>query len=388
MTKPCRANRASFLRTCAIVFFSLALLYPLYGCREKESRKISEIPEQSEIQETENGGNKESFPLSPEELAELGSATEKFSDTFHDTEDTETEAAPTPSSTSNVTEEVREQYTRLPDIDFVPKIIDKKNEGERYELRYRFEPNTNLRWNVSHRVWKKVLMSGHESEIETVSQIVRRWHIDGEEPDASSENRTVTYFIDEMILDQQESGKDPIRYDSRVDEEVPPEISIFGTEKAVGKELSRFKIDPFGMMTEKEKMMEEYGGNPKDSRVLFPFPSEPVAVGETWTLPYTIFLQNRDKTVKTVNAILKFTLTQVAGDLAVIEVHTVPTSIIGDPYLEAQLAERLFDGTCRFDIAGGKAVKTEIEFSRAVPEAYGTATFLDYRCRITEELQR
>ena len=33
----------------------------------------------------------------------------------------------------------------------------------------------------------------------------------------------------------------------------------------------------------------------------------------------------------------------------------------------------------------GKAVKTEIEFSRSVPEAYGTATFLDYRCRITEE---
>ncbi|MBO7708706.1 MAG: hypothetical protein J6S42_08515, partial [Thermoguttaceae bacterium] len=382
-------------RRCGTFFLAalLALVPLFYGCGWKKTSSEPEIPEKnlsesSPPSETSPESGSEIPSLSAEDLSDLGNATDRFAELFQDSAEQEKDegAAPAAHSLGAVSTEAQEEYTRLPDILFTPQIIDKKeDDSQRYLLRYRFEPDSDQRWNVAHRVRKKVLMSGLETEIETVSQIVRRWHIEPHSADLPADLETVTYFIDEMILDQQETGKDPIRYDSRVDDEVPAEISVFGTEKAVGQEISRFKIDQFGMMTEKEKMIQEYGGSPKDSRLLFPFPEEPVAVGETWTLPYTIFLQNRDKTVKTINAILKFTLTNVAGDLAVIEVRTVPTSIIGDPYLEGQLAERLFTGSCRLDMKSGKAIKTEVEFSRSVPEAYGTATFLDYRCRITEE---
>ena len=379
-----------FRRRGGLLLAALVCLIPFYGCGWKKTPPENEnagpgVPAAVPAPEAPS----DPVPLSAEDLSELGSATDRFTEVFQDSDGNEkkTGSETTARSGESVPQETQEEYTRLPDILFAPQIVDKKTDQDqqRYLLRYRFEPESDQRWNVAHRVHKKVLMSGLETEIETVSQIVRRWHVEPHSPDLAADVETVTYFIDEMILDQQETGKDPIRYDSRVDDEVPPEISVFGTEKAVGQEISRFKIDQLGMMTEKEKMMQEYGGSPKDSRVLFPFPDEPVAVGETWTLPYTIFLQNRDKTVKTINAVLKFTLTDVAGDLAVIEVRTVPTSLIGDPYLEGQLAERLFTGSCRLDMKSGKAVKTEIEFSRSVPEAYGTATFLDYRCRITEE---
>ena len=370
-------------RESASVFLLVLLLSLLYGCDWGKSPTDGENPT-APVGAT--GGESAPLSLSADDLSELGGATERFSDLFHESESESDAPDDSPREPINVDPQAEEDYTRLPDILFTPQIVERQEENaERYLLRYRFEPESDQRWNVSHRVWKKVLMSGLETEIETVSRIVRRWHVEPHAPDLSEDVETVTYTIDEMILDQQETGKDPIRYDSRVDDEVPAEISVFGTEKAVGQELSRFKIDRLGMMTEKELMMRQYGGNPKDSRVLFPFPDEPVAVGETWTLPYTIFLQNRDKTVKTINAVIKFTLTGVSGDLAVIEVRTIPTSIIGDPYLEGQLAERLFTGSCRFDMKSGRAVKTEIEFARSVPEAYGTATFLDYRCKITEE---
>ncbi|MBR2694996.1 MAG: hypothetical protein IKE69_12375 [Thermoguttaceae bacterium] len=365
------------------VLLAILLLSSLYGCGGEKSPNVAENSPPSA--ETPNGAPAP-LSLSADDLSDLGGATERFSDLFNDSEPESDAPQDAPRDLENVDPQAREEYTRLPDILFTPQIVEHQEDGaERYLLRYRFAPESDQKWNVSHRVWKKVLMSGLETEIETVSRIVRRWHVEPHAADLPEDVETVTYTIDEMILDQQETGKDPIRYDSRVDDEVPAEISVFGTEKAVGRELSRFKIDRLGMMTDKEKMMREYGGNAKDSRVLFPFPDEAVAVGETWTLPYTIFLQNRDKTVKTINAVIKFTLTGVSGDLAVIEVRTVPTSLIGDPYLEGQLAERLFTGTCRFDMAGGRAVKTEIEFARSVPEAYGTATFLDYRCKITEE---
>ena len=377
---------ASFPRRNRAALFLLILLPSiLYGCGWKKSPDGGENSRPAPAAETRDA-NPAPISLSADDLSDIGGATERFSELFTDSDPDAEPAQAAARELENVDPQAQEEYTRLPDILFTPRIVEKQVDGvPRYLLRYRFEPESDQRWNVSHRVWKKVLMSGLETEIETVSRIVRRWHVEPHAADLADDVETVTYYIDEMILDQQETGKDPIRYDSRVDEEVPAEISVFGTEKAVGRELSRFKIDRLGMMTEKEKMMQEYGGNAKDSRVLFPFPDDPVAVGETWTLPYTIFLQNRDKTVKTINAVIKFTLTDVAGDLAVIAVHTVPTSIIGDPYLEGQLAERLFSGSCRFDMAGGRAVKTEIEFARSVPEAYGTATNLDYRCRITEE---
>ena len=372
-------------RKGASVLLGILLLSLLYGCGWKKSPTDEKNPPAP----AETPSAEPAPPaLSPEDLSDLGGATERFSNLFRESE-SESDApddAPPARGLENVDPQAQEDYTRLPDILFSPQIVRRQEDGAmRYLLRYKFEPESDQRWNVSHRVWKKVLMSGLETEIETVSRIVRRWHVEPHAADLPEDVETVTYTIDEMVLDQQETGKDPIRYDSRVDDEVPIEISVFGTEKAVGQELSRFKIDRLGMMTEKEKMMREYGGNPKDSRVLFPFPDEPVAVGEAWTLPYTIFLQNRDKTVKTINAVIKFTLANVAGNLAVIEVQTIPTSIIGDPYLEGQLAERLFTGSCRFDMESGRAVKTEIEFTRSVPEAYGTATFLDYRCKITEE---
>ena len=390
----------------------LVLLAVLAGCRPEDPGKATAPVRTEQVSRTgESDGSRSPAPftISEEDLSDLGAATDKFTQTFSD--DLPSSAPGTAEKggrldKTTVSEEVREKYSHLPDISFAPQIIDRKgDEGvERHLLRYRFEPNTDLRWSVQHRVRKKVLMAGHESEIETVSQIVRRWHIDvsaeggieGGEVDAGeaaslestddgNTQSIISYFIDQMILDQQETGKEPVRYDSRTDEEVPLEIAAFGTEKAVGQEITRFKIDSFGMMTDKEQMVREFGGNPRDSRVLFPFPAEPVAVGESWTLPYTIFLRNRDKTIKTVNSIMKFTLEDIIGGLATIGVQTIPTSLIGDPYLEGQLAERVFTGSCRFDMVRGKTVRTEIEFSRTVPEAYGSATFLDYKCRIVEE---
>ena len=297
------------------------------------------------------------------------------------------EGGATPASAAP--EEVQKRLTRRSDVEFAPKIVEGvAGDVPRYLLRYRFDPDSETRWNVAHRLWKETSYGGVTRKIETVSKIVRRWKFGAAEPSGEKEKLPCVYFIDSMDLQQREEGKEPILYNSATDETVPEEFAQFGTEKMIGVELESFVVDPFGMMTEKRKKTEGFHGEENNSRVLVPFPEEPVAVGESWTLPYTLFLQNRDKSVKTLEGVKKYTLENVTGSLATIRFRTTLLSIVDDPFLEGQLAEKLFSATARFDREQGVMVKTEQEFKRTVPGAFGEGTILDYRCRITEELVR
>ena len=188
-----------------------------------------------------------------------------------------------------------------------------------------------------------------------------------------------------MNLQQMEEGAEPVRYDSQTGEPMPKEFAAFGTDKTIGVVLERFRIDSAGLMTEKVKRVKEFRGQEQNSRVPVPFPDEPVAVGDTWTLPYTIFLETKDHEVKTVKGLQKFTLENVTGPLATIRFRAVLLTVVGDPFLEAQLAEKLFTATARFDMEAGRMVKTQMEFDRTVPNAFGEGTLLVYRCRLTEE---
>lgn len=399
-----------------VCLFCLPVLF--YGCSSEKVEKISEkstdsaaaaasVSEESESSafseipavktDAETGANSEppSVPEgnTSEEAPNLENLTEVINQFVGETGETEgsEENADlgTKKSGAEPPEEVKNRLTRRSDVEFVPKIVDGIAEDTpRYTLRYQFDPDSETRWNVSHRLWKETSYGGMTRNIETVSKIVRRWKIGRPDPADELERYPGAYFIDSMNLQQREEGAEPILYDSQTDETVPAEFAQFGTEKMIGVELENFRVDPYGLMTEKTKLIEGFRGEERNARVLVPFPDEPVAVGESWTLPYTLFLQNRDKTVKTLDGVKKYTLENVTGSLATIRFRTTLLSIVGDPFLEGQLAEKLFSATARFDMERGIMVKTEQEFKRTVPGAFGDGTILDYRCKITEELVR
>ena len=157
---PCRRG--------AGVFLALLLLSVLYGCGGTKSPTDAE----NSPPPAERGAEPAPLSLSAEDLSDLGGATERFSDLFSD--DTPESDAPQDAARDleNVDPQAREDYTRLPDILFAPQIVERQEDGaERYLLRYRYEPGSDQKWNVSHRVWKKVLMSGrsgtqyHQGEI-------------------------------------------------------------------------------------------------------------------------------------------------------------------------------------------------------------------------------
>ncbi len=313
----------------------------------------------------------------------LGEATSEFAKTFSDEDQEETTDKTGSIDISLVDEETRKKYTE--DRTLITPTLDVQTDSnaQKYKLEYRFEPNSNLSWNVVHRVRKRISYGGKESLIETSSTTFRRWEFLEAKPDGKIAAR---HWIDRMILQQNEEGKDQIDYDSERDVVVPKEISAFGTEKAVGVALETFDVNPLGVLSDKTKLVAEYQGREGDSNVVVPFPKEEVAVGDVWTIPYALHLKGTDKVTRPYHVVERFRLEKIDEKYATISFKTTLVSIVDDPVVEGELAERLFTGRALFDRELGLNVRTEMTFDRKVTGAFGFSSFLEYNCQVIEKL--
>ncbi|MBQ5791001.1 MAG: hypothetical protein IIW01_11990, partial [Thermoguttaceae bacterium] len=288
-----------------------------------------------------------------------------------------------------VDEETRQKYSADRTL-VAPTLAPRTDEAgvderPKYRLEYKFQPNTSLRWNVVHQVRKKVSYAGKETTTETSSTAFRRWDFGERGVDGKL---AAQHEIDRMILRQNEEGKDPIDFDSERDLVVPKEIAAFGTEKAIGVVLETFDINPCGVMSEKKKLVAEYQGREGDSNVLVPFPTEPVAVGDVWTVPYALYLKGGDEVVRPYRVVERFRLESVDDKFATISFTTTLMSIVDDPVVEGALAERLFSGRALFDRERGLTLRTELTFNRRVANAFGFSSYLEYNCQVVEKLIR
>lgn len=375
-----------FVKKSLPLLFLLSFVF--YGCdSKKESEKIDSNQNLSKVSSSESKKS-DSDGITEKAAADiLARAPDTFTETFKEGERPQN---PDLDADLEVDSEVQNKFLRERKLTLLPEVekentngkTEKKNE-KKYQLVYKFKSNTVLRWEVTHEVNKKVLLSAKTNSVKTFSKSKRRWEV---KQQAKEGKFVCLHTIEEMQLNQQNDERKPVSYDSRTDKKAPRELTIFGTDKTIGKVLERFVIDQQGMMTEKHKLVREYHGLEKDSKVLVPFPPVPIEVGASWTVPMLIFLKGRDQNVRTYQATEKFTLEAVEGDLAIIRLRTIFLSVATDPVILGQLAERLFTGRAVFDMKRGMTLKTELEYADSVTNAMGDSSHLDYRCRVVEKL--
>lgn len=400
-----RKKRAAFARA----FLGFSLLYAV-GCAEKEENfpKIGDTEAQvgtekqnsgfgevgENVKNSENGENGENkgggesgAGVADSNAAELlGGATDRFADVFSEEGSKEETVG---FDETLVDEETRQKYS-ADRTTVAPTLAPRTetagaDERPKYRLEYKFQPDSSLRWNVVHQVRKKVSYAGKETTTETSSTAFRRWDFGERGVDGKLAAR---HEIDRMILRQNEEGKDPIDFDSERDLVVPKEIAAFGTEKAIGVVLETFDINPCGVMSDKKKLVAEYQGREGDSNVLVPFPTEEVAVGDVWTVPYALYLKGGDEVVRPYRVVERFRLESVDEKFATISFTTTLMSIVDDPVVEGALAERLFSGRALFDRERGLTLRTELTFNRRVANAFGFSSYLEYNCQVVEKLIR
>jgi hypothetical protein len=252
--------------------------------------------------------------------------------------------------------------------------------AEKYDLKYKFRPGETVRWKVEHQAKIRTTVSGTSQTAETESQSVKVWTI--KQIGATTGNIEFIHSVDSILMKQRLSGRQEEVYDSTKDSEPP--LAFQDVAKSVRVPLSEVRIDPRGRVMERINHSSQAGGN--DSQIAVLLPENPVAIGDTWSLPSEVELRQDSGMVKKIQTKQQFTLEAVSNGVAVIRTETIILTPVRDPALEAQLIQRQSAGTIRFDIERGRVMSQELKQDKQVVGFRGETSALNYEARFTETL--
>jgi hypothetical protein len=253
------------------------------------------------------------------------------------------------------------------------------DDAPKYDLKYKFAPGEVLRTEVVHRATVQTTIQGTSQTAETHSKSIKCWQIDKVAADGTV---TFTHSVGSIDMWQKTQGRPEVRYNSETDSEVPP-----GYEEAaacVGVPLSVVTMNARGKILKRhEKRAQPVS---LSTQMTMPLPDHPVAIGDSWSTPMDIDVILKDGSTKKVATRQKFTLNEVADDVATIAVDTQILTPIDDPAIEAQLIQRVSQGSVRFDMTAGRVLGQQLDLDRRVIGFSGPSSSMHYVTRFTEQL--
>lgn len=250
---------------------------------------------------------------------------------------------------------------------------------EKHLLRYKFAHGEILRYDVKHATKTRNNMEGVDEQVETQSDSVKEWRVTDVLPNGEMEFIHVVKWI-KMSNDSPDRPTNA--YDSRTD--AKPPRGFEQAARAVGITLSVVRISADGKVTFREQKHPMPKAQ-EDMPITLGLPENAIAVGEKWSHPYDVVVTRKSGANQQIQSRRVCKLREVTNGVAVIDVeYQVLTPI--DPYVRAQLVERLTDGTVRFDIAKGRIVQQEHNVDKRVLGYAGKASSMHYVSRLQERL--
>jgi hypothetical protein len=253
--------------------------------------------------------------------------------------------------------------------------------AENYTLRYHFQPGETLRWKVIQRIEITTSVSGTTQTVSTVDQSVKVWRIQNVREDGLV---TFQNSVDSVDMRHKFSGAEEVHYNSQTDKRPP-----HGFEDAaqrVGVPLAQVTMDSRGQILSRQRNTRiKAAAGENEGPMTLPLPAQPVAVGQTWSLPSELALPLAGGIVKKIKTMQKFKLASVDHGVATIELNTVVLTPIHDPSIEVQLIQRDTSSTIRFDIEAGRMIGQQVDIDKRVVGFRGEASSMHYLGRVNEE---
>ncbi len=249
----------------------------------------------------------------------------------------------------------------------------------RHLLRYRFEAGETVRSTVVHLVTVETRIQGTTQVARTRSAATKVWKIE-----SVAENGAVTFVhsVADVDMWQSVSGRQVVRYNSREDEKAP--AGYEHVAESVGVPLATVTIDASGRVKERKDNRPQF--NPGIGDLTVPLPEEPVTVGHRWSVPDEVALRLPGEPVRRIKTRQVYTLRKVKTGVATIDVRTEVLTPVQDPAIEAQLVQRLQEGTIKFDVDAGRLLSRQMDMDKTVIGFNGAESQMDYLARFTEEM--
>jgi hypothetical protein len=252
-------------------------------------------------------------------------------------------------------------------------------DGPKYDLRYKLATGDVLRYDVMHRASIQSTIEQSTQAAQTKTNSIKGWKVTDVLPSGEIEFMNV---VERVSMVNQLPDRDPLEYDSERDKTPPPGFE--DAAKAVGVPLSVIRMTPQGKVTRRDIRLRQLQVD-DDAPVVVRLPDKPVPVDATWDEPFDIKIELQGGATKQIQTRRHHKLAKVTGDIAIIEVTYQVLSPI-DPPQEAQLVERMMNGTVEFNIATGRVVGQKMEIDKRILGFAGPTSSMQYVMTMEEKL--
>ena len=251
--------------------------------------------------------------------------------------------------------------------------------GGKYHLQYKFQTGEVIRWEVVHRAVVDTTIQGSNQTAETRSTSIKMWKVTGV---SLKGEIALVHSVESIDMWQKTQGRQEVRYNSQTDDTVPAGYEEIAA--AVGVPLTVVTLDRHGNVLSREEKHKQ--SNPSNMPLTIPLPADPVSIGYSWSVPSDFEVIMKGGTSRKIQTKEKFKLEKVSDGVATISMETQVVTPLNDPAIEAQLVQRLTNGTLRFDLEQGRVISQQLDLDRRIVGFSGAASSMHYVTRFTEDL--
>jgi hypothetical protein len=223
----------------------------------------------------------------------------------------------------------------------------------KYLLRYKFALGDVLRYDVKHATNLRSTIDGTTQTLKTQSDSVKVWKVTDVLPSGEIE---FIHLVESCRMTNETPGQPPRSFDSTSPDPPPPGFE--SAARAIGVPLVSIRMAPDGKVVSREEKLPQPNKPTEDMPITLQLPAEPVGVGEKWTHAYDVVVTKSSGAEMKIRTRRLCRLRQVRSGVAVIDVdYQILTPV--DPYVRAQIVERLTKGVVRFDVERGRVVQQQ-----------------------------
>ncbi len=272
-----------------------------------------------------------------------------------------------------------------------PKATTTDASQPAYLLRYRFEPNQSIYFNVVHK--SAILTKKGDAKQDALNETTTDKHIRVVSVDAS-QVALVESTIDRIQMRVKFDDDKPITYDSNSKE--PPPGALRGVDKNVGRPLAMMQFAPDGTLVElvplaAAKANAKFAGtnatrDDANRNFLIIFPPNPIRVGESWNDDIEVPVTVADGVQQPIKLRRQYSLKSIDGELATIQFLTKVLTSVNNPRISVQLIQRTPAGTVTFDMKKGQIVSRTHRTSERVFGFAGEGSSMSAEATLEERL--
>jgi hypothetical protein len=230
--------------------------------------------------------------------------------------------------------------------------------ADKYLLRYKFAMGEVLRYQVKQASNLRSTVDGTTQSLKTQSDSVKVWKVTDVLPSGEIE---FLHLVESVKMTNETPGQPARTFDSSSKEKPAPGFE--SAARAVGVPLVKVRIAADGKVVSREEQLPQQAAPAEDMPITLELPDEAIAVGDKWNHVYNIPVKKQSGAEVRIRTRRLCQLRQVQSGVAVIDVeYQILTPV--DPYVRAQIVERLTKGSVRFDVERGRVVQQQHEVDR------------------------